>query len=193
MTIKCGVCEKEIPSHMVEKRRGSHYTKHYEDVEEILHEDLGKILDIRITDELKNVIEKIQKEKEPEIVKNALHEIFIKNGIIGSSSESIFRWTNSINDIKKLISHLNIIINISNKNAISIKSVDKIGRHQNWSLNKLHILDVDICVDCFSKFNHPKVTLGYLDRAIPQLKLQELNEDIWNIVNKCTVEIELKK
>jgi len=78
------------------------------------------------------------------------------------------------------------------KNKIVVNSIDKLGRHTNWHWNRLHIPDIDICKDCFSKFNHPKVTLGYLNRSIPQLKLQEVNKHIWDSISKCSVEIELK-
>lgn len=188
MTIKCGVCDKQIPSHMVERRRGSHYSEHYEDVEEILHEDLGKVMHIRGTENFLQVLEELQKKKEPEIIERIIFGLNnVDRNLLNINS------VNSIKELKTLIGNLNGVLNMAEKEKVSVNSVGQLGRHKNWRWGiRLFIPDINICKDCFSKFNHPAVTLGYLDRNVPSLNLREINKDIWDDVKGCMVEIELE-
>ncbi len=188
MTIKCGVCGKQIPSHMVEVRHGSHYSEHYENEEEILHKDLGKVMHIRGTEDFLHVMEELQKKKEPEILKRIIFGI---NNVDGNLLN--INNINSIKELKTLIGNLSSILNLAEKEKVSVNSVEQLGRHKNWRWGiRLFIPDIDICKDCFSKFNHPSVTLGYLDRNVPFLNLMEINKDIWDDVKGCMVEIELE-
>jgi len=110
MTIKCGICETEISSHMVEERRGSHYTEHYENVEEILHKDLGKVLTIKITDELNNKLDEVQVQRERYIVEESYNKIFkISPYHIGDSDLL------SIKNMKELRNKINSVISDAEK------------------------------------------------------------------------------
>lgn len=196
MTIICGVCNNEIPSKFVEVKHGSHYTEHYEDEEHILHKDLGRILEIEITDEINKKLNEIQKEKEPEIVKRAFHKILVKTGFCVDIST-----LHTVDDIKSLISNLSAVIKEIENNKIVIESgtihdslfkPTKFGRHYHHHWNRLHIPGIDVCARCFKWFEKESISLGSLDTVIPNLKLKELNKDIWDDIMNCEVGIELK-
>lgn len=197
MTINCGICGNEIPSHMVEVEHGSHYSEHYESEEHILHKDLGRILKINITNEMNKKLDEIQKEKEPEIVKKAFYKILVSTGFVVDIST-----LRTIEDIKSLISNLHAVIKEAENNKIVIESGEpedryifkstKFGRHNNSHWTRLHIPNIDVCAKCFKWFEKESISLGSLDVVIPNLKLKEINKDIWEDIKNCEVGIELE-
>jgi hypothetical protein len=202
MTIKCGVCDGVIPSHMVEVKYGSHYSEHYEYEEAILHKDLGRILKISTTDELNKTLDEIQLKKEPEIIRDAFHKTFVSSGFIGKRYESLSDWNKSKEDIIILISGLNQILREAERNKIVIEvgeisntyaiETTKFGRHYDSHWSRLHIPEIDVCAKCFKWFDKENMALGSLNMLIPNLNLSELNKDIWHDIMKCDVKIELK-
>lgn len=197
MTINCGVCGGIIPSHTIDVKHGSHYSEHYEPEEHILHADLGKILEIGMTNELNKRLDEIQIKKEPEIVKNAFYQILLKKECVFGISV-----LHTIEDIKSQISDLHAVIREAEHNKIIIKSGEErdsgfceasgFGRHQNYHWNRLYIPNIDVCVKCFKWFEKDVMSLGSLNMVIPGLKLSDLNKDIWNEIMNVNVKIKLK-
>jgi len=155
---------------------------------------LGKVLEIRITDELNKKLDEIQSIAEPYIIKRAYLEEHIKFQL--SDIESI-------KNIKEIISKLNNVIKKANDNKIIIESgeidnyyitpVTKFGRHYNTHWTRLHIPNVDVCMRCFEIFeNKERISLEYLNNVVPNLNLEKLNNDIWEEIKNCEVEIKLK-
>jgi len=189
--IICGVCGDEIPSKIIQVTRGDHQTKYEEDKLVIdTFNGKGAILDISGTPELKTELSFLQTELETKITQNAFTKIFKTIPFVITST-----MLQNIKSISGLIGNFDSVKREIENNKVIVRAVPTLGRHEAWSSSSgTMIPDVDVCNICKTKFQYHlgHVTIGYLSRNIPNLKLEEHNKDIWERIKPHVVEIELK-
>jgi len=188
--ITCGICGDEIPSKVISVSRGSHYSQYEENIRVIECTGGGVVLDINGTDKLKTEIDILQKEFESNIIQTQFKKVF--KSLPFEINEKLLQNENSISG---LIGNLELVRREMRRNKILVRGPETLGRHNSWeSAKRTSIPDVDLCKDCKTKFQHNRglITIGFLSRNIPNLKIEENNKEIWKRIKNNIVEVSFK-
>jgi len=189
MIIKCGICGNEIPSRIVTESRGSHYSTWEEDVERILHEELGMVLKVKETASLVQKIKELRIKEEPSLIQAliAKHKV-----------SDLISNVKSVGDIDSLMGDLVAVKRDVHLIKARVLSTD-VGRHKpsTWEVH-VFISNVDICGDCIRVFQtqhniNEEITLSKLNELIPALRLSETNVKIYDDVKDEKVILELER